>query len=191
MAVRTNTLKKSPIPYALAVVIGFAFGAADQYLGSLSQVGAAVSNLSAPWLLLAFALGGAQDCNGRAALRGLVGLEAAVAGYTAMIMSPVEGVHNLALWQVLTVARSQAIWFAGALLFGPLYGRLGQMWRRSRSVLSAVLAASPVLLEPLAAAMRLKGSVVVVNYGEVIAGVAVAVYFTAVILRTRAVVRSF
>src|SRR5262249_58567658 len=53
--------------YVLAALAGLAFGAADQYLGSFSALGgwtAAVSGLSAPWLLLPFVAGGGPPGDG-------------------------------------------------------------------------------------------------------------------------------
>jgi hypothetical protein len=52
-----------------------------------------VSGLSAPWLLLPFLVGWTQERARRAAVAGLVVTLAALAGYFAMTLSPIEGVH--------------------------------------------------------------------------------------------------
>jgi Family of unknown function (DUF6518) len=162
-----------------------AFGAGDQYLGSmLWPMAAAVSGMSAPWLLLPFCIGCSQLTMRRAALMGLAGTEAAVAAYTAMIMSPVEGVHHLGARLILAVSWSQARWFVAALLAGPLYGMLGQRWRLRRSRLSALLAVSPLLFEPVSRYLQLEWGQPQAYVAEVAAGVVAAAYFAAVSSRS-------
>ena len=84
--------------YLLAVVAGFAFGALDQYLGSLRLLvlyGAwpsTVSQMSAPWLVLPFVFGMTQVSSGRAMRLGLVATQSALAGYFVLTLSPLEGV---------------------------------------------------------------------------------------------------
>jgi hypothetical protein len=59
----------SPMAYFVALVCGFTFGAADQYLGSRVVLGAwapTVSMISAPWLLLSFVAGMTQEGRRRA-----------------------------------------------------------------------------------------------------------------------------
>lgn len=144
--------------YCFAVVIGLAFGAGDQYLGTIhvSQHFAAsstVSGLSAPWLLLPFVAGATQGSARRSGLIGLCISLSAVAGYTAMILSPMEGVH-LTPASIATPI-SQLIWFLAALVSGSVYGVLGYRWRALRSHLSALLAVGALLLEPIAGLLRL------------------------------------
>ena len=83
--------------FAVAIVVGFAFGGADQYLGSLITLGpwtVSVSQMSAPWLILPFAFGYTQRRPGRAALVALVATASALTGYFALTLSPMEGVGS-------------------------------------------------------------------------------------------------
>jgi hypothetical protein len=140
--------------FFVAVVVGFAFGAADQYLGSRVTLGlwaSTVSTASAPWLVLPFLFGCSQTRPRRAILLGLVVTMAALAGYLAAMWSPLEGVSLAQLgaeWP--TLIRSQWANICGGLLTGPLFGLLGQRWRSSRSWVSAALVAGALCLEPLA-----------------------------------------
>jgi hypothetical protein len=84
--------------FVLAMVVGFAFGGIDQYLGSVRLLvvfgswPSAVSHMSAPWLILPFVFGWTQVRPGRAMLVGLVATQSALAGYFALTLSPLEGV---------------------------------------------------------------------------------------------------
>jgi len=136
-----------------------AFGAAVQYLGTphlpagYHPVASTISGLSAPWLPLAFCFGWTQVRPRPAALIGLAATMAGLAGYFAMMWSPVEGVHMRLATIAHLVIRSQAGNVLGDIVTGPLYGWLGQIWRTRRSLLSALLAAGPLTLEPAALAM--------------------------------------
>ena len=169
-------------PWALSVLLVIAasalFGAGDQYLGSLVwPLFTAVSLMSAPWLLLPFCIGCSQLTARRAALLAFAGLVAALAGYTVMIMSPVEGVHNLTARLAVGVLSSQSRWLPAAALAGPLYGILGQRWRVHRSMLSAVLAVSPLLLEPVSRFLQLESGQPLAYVAEVAVGMLAAWYF--------------
>ena len=149
-----SRLRQSSI-LLVAIVVGFAFGATDQYLGSrvitLGLWAATVSQLSASWLVLAFVFGYTQTRPGRAALVGLVATLAGLAGYFAMMWSPVEGVpfgQFAAQWP--TLLASQWLNIAGGLLTGPLFGFLGHRWRTRRWWPSAALVAGAICLEPAA-----------------------------------------
>jgi Family of unknown function (DUF6518) len=145
---------------ALVIVVGFAFGAADQYLGSRVMLGdrfvlglwaSTVSAMSAPWLLLPFLVGCTEARAGRAAGLGLIATLAALTGYFTLMWSPIEGVT---LSQVVphlgSLLASQRLNIAGGLLSGPVFGYLGQRWRTERSWLAAALLAGAFCLEPLA-----------------------------------------
>lgn len=146
--------------FFVAVVCGFAFGAADQYLGSGIMLGSrfllgpwasTVSTMSAPWLVLPFAFGCSQVRPRRAMLLGLVVTLAALAGYFTLMWSPLEGVslsQFLSEWP--TLLRSQWANICGGLVTGPLFGLLGQRWRTNRSWTSAALVAGALCLEPFA-----------------------------------------
>ena len=140
--------------YLLAVVVGFVFGGADQYLGSLVTLGpwaSSVSAMSAPWLLLPFVFGSTQVQRRRAILLGLTVTVSALAGYFALTLSPLEGVPISRFpADLVALAHSNLRNIVGGLVTGPLFGALGQRWRVSRSWLSAALVAAAFCLEPLA-----------------------------------------
>jgi len=143
--------------FVVTAVIGFAFGAGDQYLGSLSLPAAlgpwtvSVSQMSALWLLLPFAFGCTQDRPRRAMLVGLVATVSGLVGYFAMTVSPVEGVALSDLRSAaVALLRSNIVVILGGLVTGPGFGLLGQRWRVSRSWSSAALVAGAFLLEPVA-----------------------------------------
>jgi hypothetical protein len=144
------------VAYLLAAFLGLAFGAADQYLGSLSTLGlwaSTVSLMSAPWLLLPFIVGMTQERPWRAMALGLLAISAAQAGYFVMTYSPIE----IPIWTfarfttgVVAIATTNTVYILGALVTGPLFGLLGQRWRIRRSRVSAALVAGALCLEPLA-----------------------------------------
>jgi Family of unknown function (DUF6518) len=172
----------------LALVLSAAFGAGDQYLGSLlgsGHVWAAgwasdVSLLSAPWVVLAFVAGATQRDPRRAALVGLACTYAALLGYAVMTLSPVEHAH-------LTVATlrgfviSERVVLVGGVFTGPLFGWFGQQWRTRRAIVGALATAATLCLEPLAR----KVTIDPITYrdvwiGEVVAGLALAAAVLAV-----------
>jgi hypothetical protein len=145
-------------PRILALVLAAAFGAADQYLGSLpgAHVWAArvpwvthVSLLSAPWLLVAFLAGSTQKEPKRAAQLGLACTLSALTGYALMTLSPVE---NAALTprSAAGFAWSSDRVIVGGLVTGPPFGWLGCRWRHEGARLGAVIVAGAFCLEPLA-----------------------------------------
>ena len=162
----------------VAIALAFAFGGADQYLGSLAGLPWAteVSLLSAPWLLLAFVAGYTQRNARRAALLGLACTYAAVAGYGLMTLSPIEGAE-LTRQSVIGFVRSETAVIGGGLLTGPLFGWLGFRWRAARAWDGALVAAAVVCLEPLAHSMAGDAiSVPTVWIAEVAVGATMAGY---------------
>lgn len=164
---------------ALSVAAGALFGAGDQYLGSLVHLGAwsaSASLLSAPWLVLPFAVGCTQLRARTAMLGGLAATASGLAAYWAMLDSPLEGaewsVHELRGWLA-----SNVVVVVGGLITGPLYGYLGQRWRVRRAWLSAVLVAGALCLEPFAQRVAGRVQSPVVSMVEVAAGAALAAYF--------------
>ena len=140
--------------FVLAAVVGFAFGGADQYLGSLLVLhpwSVSVSQMSAPWLILPFSFGTTQPRPRMAALLGTTVVLGALLGYFALTLSPFEGV---------ALARFPADWIAladsnhavivGGLLTAPVFGLLGHRWRERRSPVAAAAVAGALCLEPLA-----------------------------------------
>jgi hypothetical protein len=142
---------------AIALVVSAAFGAFDQYLGSLEGSGHAwasgwsveVSLLSAPWLLLPFLAGATQRDPKRGALLGLACTYAALLGYGLMTISPVENAH-FTVATIRGVVYSQRQWFIGGLATGPLFGWFGQQWRSGKMLAGALLVAAALCLEPFA-----------------------------------------
>lgn len=141
--------------YLVAVVVGLAFGAADQYLGTIrfGPWAWTVSGMSAPWLVLPFVVGMTQERRRRAMALGLVATVAALAGYFAMTYSPMESVPIERFFDgVLTMLRTgyNPLWIVAGTVTGPLYGFLGHRWRVARSWTSATLVTCVLCLEPLA-----------------------------------------
>ena len=160
-AARRVPARRSTVTVIIALIAAIAFGAIDQYLGSLrSSFLTEVSGMSAPWLLVPFLAGAAQPGQRRAALVGLVTTWLSVLAYAVMIVSPMEGTHlgprpagligswnQLSPGLLLATLASQWLWFAGGLFAGPIYGWLGYRWRVRRSRAAALLAVLPPLLE--------------------------------------------
>jgi Family of unknown function (DUF6518) len=163
------------------------FGAADQYLGSLTTLGpwaSQVSLLSAPWLLLAFLAGCWQREKRRAIAVGLSATLVALGGYMLMTLSPTENAQ-LSLTTVSGFVRSDPLIFVGGLVTGPLFGWLGYRWRSQRAWLGAAVTAALLSLEPVVhyeVGRPVLTTTVAVS--EVVAGLLVAGLF--VVLRPRA-----
>jgi hypothetical protein len=142
---------------ALALVLSAAFGAGDQYLGSLTGSGhlwaagwsSDVSLLSAPWLVLPFLAGATQREPRRAALLGLACTYAALLGYGLMTVSPIEHAH-ITVATVRGFLVSERVVFVGGIVTGPLFGWFGQQWRTRRAIAGALVTAAALCLEPLA-----------------------------------------
>jgi hypothetical protein len=166
-------------------VLGFAFGALDQWLGTLwstAHLGGwtnSVSLMSAPWLALPFLAGWRAPDRRRAVLLGVVVTLAALGGYFAMTLSPLEGVTASQI-HLIGFARSQLHVIVPGLLTGPLFGWLGNLWRTSRSWLSATAVVVAFCGEPLVRwLVRQPIPAARVAAVEVAIGVAVAAYFAA------------
>lgn len=170
-----------PVMFPVAVIVGVLFGGADQYLGSRAAMpwAASVSLLSAPWLLVPFCFGWTQGQLRRAVIIGLVVTYSALLGYSAMGLTPLEGVHiSQQHAAVGAVLHSERRFFIGGLFTGPLYGALGHYWREKRAWISAVLVAGAVCLEPFAE--RVVGQLPrqpAVWLTEIATGVVLSIYF--------------
>ena len=178
----------------LAVVLAFAFGAADQYLGSLlaHPWAADASLLSAPWLALPFLAGWTQREPKRAALLGLASTLSALIGYGLMTLSPIEGA-DLTVTTIRGFVLSSSPVIVGGLFTGPLFGWLGNRWRNDRAWLGALAVAVAFCLEP--PARKIVDGVVpagraisfrTVAVGEVVVGVAMVAYVAAAALAPQA-----
>ena len=166
------------------VIGGLVFGAGDQYLGTVHAASAmgswtmSVSVLSAPWLILPFLVGWTQGRPRRAAVTGLLVTLSALAGYFAMALSPMEGVH-FSLVELRDLLGTNQLNEIGGLVCGPLFGWLGYRWRVCRSWRAAALVTCALCLEPLAvtAAGRNVGRSGFVWAFEIVVGVAVGTWF--------------
>jgi Family of unknown function (DUF6518) len=170
------------------LALAAAFGAGDQYLGSMSSHpwAADLSLLSAPWLVLAFLAGCTQDDPRRAMLLGLACTASALMGYGLMTLSPLENAH-LSYQTAAAFVHSEARVLVGGLFTGPLFGWLGQRWRTRRAWLGALVTAAVITLEPLARiqagqAIRYRA----VWAAEVTVGAAMIVYVLAATRRAAA-----
>ena len=182
----------APLVLLITILVGVGFGAGDQYLGSVTIPGSwttTLSLLSAPWLVLPFAVGCSQLRTSRAAISGLVASMSALAGYFLMIMGPFEGGQwNFTFRETRGLLLSNTLNIVGGLVTGPLYGFLGQRWRTRRAWISAALVAGALCLEPFAltaAGRSFPGESAAVWRAEVIAGIALAGYFVIAGLASR------
>jgi hypothetical protein len=171
---------------AIALAGAAAFGAVDQHVRLLySHFATAISFMSAPWLLLPFAVGSFQVRPRHAAWAGLIATWLAVLTYIVVTDVTWDGAHTTALTLAHT-AYLQRYYLVGGIVTGPGYGYLGYRWRTERSWLSAGLAAIPVMAEPLAAALGLeRGSYGPASYAEALAGLLLGLVFAAMIVWSR------
>jgi hypothetical protein len=135
----------------LLLLLAAAFGAADQYLGSWAGHGWAVdtSLLAAPWLVLPFVIGCSQRSAQRAIALAVGCTFAALFGYIAMTLSPVEEA-KVSLTGVLGLLRWQLRWFFLGAITAPLLGWLGHRWRIGAAAWAPVVPAAALVLEPFA-----------------------------------------
>jgi hypothetical protein len=174
---------------ALALVLSAAFGAGDQYLGSLPGSGhfwatgwsTDISLLSAPWLVLPSVAGVTQRDARRGALLGLACTYAALVGYGLMTLSPVEHAH-LTPAAVRGFFISERAVLIGGVVTGPLFGWFGQQWRTRRAIVGALVTAAALCLEPLAR----RETINPIGYRDVwLAEIAVGLAFAAAALALR------
>jgi hypothetical protein len=171
----------------LAVMFAAAFGGADQFLGARAWVvgswAIGASLLSAPWLLVAFFAGWFQPTARRAVVLGFVSTVAALVGYSAMTLSPIEGAVVSAS-EIHGLVVGQGVYLLGGLLTGPLFGWFGYQWRVRRDWRSALAAAVVVCGEPVAhAAVGTPVSFHGIWAAEVVVGLVMALYVIGVTLR--------
>lgn len=193
--------------FVMAIVLGFMFGAIDQYLGTVhvtSRLGwwtITVSGMSAPWLILPFLAGMTQQRAKRAVAFGTVVVLSALAGYFAMSNSVFESVPVANLWpRTVRMATTDAnlLWIVGGLVTGPIYAYFGHRWRVARSWVGAALVTAALCFEPLARAVvgtdfvggGLNGSRTVWATEVTIGVVAAAVFVWMLVTERRAVRRS-
>jgi hypothetical protein len=167
----------------LAITLAAAFGAADQFLGARAWVVGSwaidASLLSAPWLLVAFFAGWSQPTAKRAITLGFACTSAALAGYSAMTLSPIEDAA-VSLPEIRGLLIGQGAYLVGGLLTGPLFGWFGYRWHTRRDWRSALATALVVCCEPFAHAAA--GTSISFNgiwAAEVVAGLMMALYVIA------------
>ena len=142
--------------YVVAILVGLAFGAGDQYLGTIHSLNAlgpwaiSISQMAALWVLLPFLFGCSQRRPREAAFVGLVATVAALLGYWAMTVSPMEGValrsapSAAAAWLGGNIG-----WWVAGVFTGPLFGYLGHRWRWDGWWVGPALLSAVFLLEPI------------------------------------------
>jgi Family of unknown function (DUF6518) len=171
--------------YLIAIIAGVVYGGADQYFGTVRLVAlpgawpSTVAQISAPWLLLPFVVCATQVRPRRAMLLGFAVTQAALIGYLAMTLSPMEGVP---LSREPAAAIAFLHWNSGYVaagaVTGVVYGLFGQRWRVRRAWSSAAMVVGALCLEPLSrVAVGQLFAPSFVWLGEVAVGVAVSVYF--------------
>lgn len=145
---------------ALACLAALIFGAGDQYVGSLSAhpLGADISGLSAPWLVLPFLAGALQRTGRRAVVAGAACTLFALVGYTAMTFSAIENAHFSLAGLAGFLRGGNFRWFAAGALTGPLFGLLGHRWRVRGALWAGLSVAAIIVLEP--AARHVYGNVI-------------------------------
>lgn len=84
------------------------------------------ANAVAAWLGVAFVLGASARTRPTGALRGLIGLLAAVSSYYLLFATLGDG------FRALGAGHAATVWGAVALLAGPVMGLAGAVWRRSQ-----------------------------------------------------------
>jgi hypothetical protein len=169
--------------WAVSLAAAAAFGAADQYLGTvrfLVEFGrwpSTASQVSATWLLVPFLAGCTQRGARSAAALGLVSTQVALASYALMTVSPFEGVPiATAPRAAAAMASANMVYVVCGIATGLLYGWLGYRWRTARSLLAAAMVIGAFCLEPLArGVVGERSHPAVVWQVEVALGLAVAV----------------
>lgn len=129
-------------PLTAFILIGIAYGAITTALPAPSDLTAFwLGNLCAPWLVLAFGAGWAQQ-SGRWA-KFLV-FDPARLGVPSS--TPFDAVVLMTVRQWLTFVGP---WLLAAVAGGLLYGLAGWHWGRTRSVVAGVALGLPFVVEPL------------------------------------------
>jgi hypothetical protein len=159
------------------IVVGtsaLAFGVGVSMIkGNGGGIRNAIGNTSAPWLLLPFvAVLYSRTCNTRrGVLTGVLASMTALGGfYVANAFVLDLGPHS---WfdDIRLTVQAGRVFFALAVISGPLFGALGARWNRTRSRWLAVPVAALLVVEPLASWLyELTGRVAYANLAVVWAG---------------------
>ena len=141
LAIRPSLIGRAVEGLGTSILVGAALGAlawlSDQLQWPYSLL--IPANMIGVWLALAFALGASARTIPTGALRGLIGLLAAVAVYYLL--------YTLgAGYRAIGAGHAATVWGLVALIAGPVMGGAGAVWRhasgRPRAVAVAVLAAA-------------------------------------------------
>jgi hypothetical protein len=142
LAIRPSLIARTVGGFGTSILVGAALGAAawlsDQLQWPYSLL--IPANMIGVWLGVAFALGASARTIPTGALRGLIGLLAAVAVYYLLFAALGAG------YRAIGAGHAATVWGLVALLAGPVLGGAGAVWRHSsgrpRAVAVAVLAAA-------------------------------------------------
>src|SRR4249919_1081272 len=142
LAIRPSLISRTVGGFGTSIVVGGALGAAawlsDQLQWPYSLL--IPANMIGIWLGVAFALGASARTIPTGAIRGLIGLLAAVAVYYLLFATLGEG------YRATGAGHAATVWGLVALLAGPVVGGSGAVWRhgsgRPRATAVAVLAAA-------------------------------------------------
>ena len=149
--------RKLLLVLAGAVVFGllaaWAKDPASNGISDMARFRSALGNLSAPWVLLAFAAGAAARRVPSGAALGAAATAIALAAFYVFNTLVVDlGGHGL-VGDLRLEFVGNRYYFAGGLITGPLFGALGTWWREHRSLRVSVLAGALMTGEPLALAL--------------------------------------
>lgn len=137
-------------------ISGFVYGWATSYIPTPHDESAFwIGNLCTPWLVIAFLAGRAQLSWAWSVLAGTAADLACVTGFYFRTFdlharwgpNPNAAAPS-AIVQVQHFLQVNERWFAAAFLAGSLYGALGQLWRRTRSLAAGLALAGGFLAEP-------------------------------------------
>jgi hypothetical protein len=156
-------MRRKWVLLVLSALAGLLLGWFMSSLPAPSDIGTFwVGNFSAPWAVLAFGAGWAQQSRIWAAAAGVVAEVACVAGFYGQflvgeVVDPGRlGLpHSTAPLTLIGTAVSEwlsfiAPWVAVAIGAGVVYGLLGRRWGESRSIVAGVAIALPFIVEPAA-----------------------------------------
>jgi hypothetical protein len=146
---RRRILTLMAAAFACGVAAAIVKGQSGDGLGVLSRVRSDIGNLSAPWVLLAWAAGSRTTRLPLAAALGLGATAAALVGFyvVSALVEPMGGstvAQDVGSW----VAANRVYFEAGAVS-GPVFGLLGGWWARRRSPSPLLIAGLLLLGEPL------------------------------------------
>jgi Family of unknown function (DUF6518) len=142
LAIRPSLIGRAVEGLGTSVLVGAALGAlawlSDQLQWPYSLL--IPANMIGVWLGIAFALGASARTIPTGAIRGLIGLLAAVAIYYLLFATLGAG------YRAIGAGHAATVWGLVALIAGPIMGGAGAVWRhgsgRPRAIAVAVLAAA-------------------------------------------------